>query len=81
MGYATYAEARAANMNNGVHPKLKAYVVWDNKISTSLDNRVGYTLGGVKDPLEQTHYNALVNDPMLDGSRRFRSRPTRCPRP
>ena len=66
VGYATYAEARA-NINNGVHPKLKAYVVWDNKISTSLDNRVGYTLGGVKDPLEQTHYNALVNDPMLMG--------------
>ena len=66
-GYATYAEARA-NVTNGVHPRLKAYVVWDNKISSSLDNRVGYTLGGVKDPLEQTHYNALVNDPIFMGS-------------
>jgi fibronectin type 3 domain-containing protein len=67
VGYATYAEARA-NIDSGVHPRLKAYVVWDNKISTSLDNRVGFTLGGVRDPLEQEHYNAFANNPTLTGT-------------
>ena len=42
--YAMYDEARR-NLQNGVHPRLKAYVVWDNHTSSSHDDRVGYTRG------------------------------------
>ena len=64
--YAMYDEARR-NLQNGVHPRLKAYVVWDQHTSNSHDDRVGYTENGVKDPTEQAHYNAFANDPLLGG--------------
>ena len=62
-----YDEARR-NLQNGVHPKLKAFIVWDNYTSTSYDNRVRYTANHVADPVEQEHYNAFANDPLLMGT-------------
>ncbi len=64
--YAMYDEARR-NLQNGVYPRIKAYVVWDNHTSSSHDDRVGYSETGVKDATEQAHYNAFVNDPLLTG--------------
>ena len=64
--YAMYDEA-ARNLANGVMPKLKAYIVWDNYTSSSHDDRVGYTADHALDPIEQQHYNALANDPLLNG--------------
>ncbi len=66
-GYAMYDEARR-NLQNGVHPRLKAFVVWDNYTSSSHDDRVGYAETHVADPVEQEHYNAFVNDPLLLGT-------------
>ena len=51
-----------------MHPKLKAYVVWDNWTSSSHDDRVRYTENHVADPVEQEHYNAFANDPLLMGT-------------
>ncbi len=65
--YAMYDEAARA-IANGVHPKLKAYVVWDNWTSSSQDDRVGYTTNHVLDPVEQEHYNAFANNPLLQGT-------------
>ena len=65
--YAMYDDARR-NLHNGVHPRLKVYVVWDQHTSVSHDNRVGYTAYSVKDPTEQAHYNAFANDPLLGGA-------------
>ena len=65
--YAMYDEARR-NLQNGVHPKLKAYVVWDNYTSSSNDDRVRFTASHVADPVEQEHYNAFANDPLLMGT-------------
>jgi hypothetical protein len=65
--YAMYDEIRR-NLANGVHPRLKAYVVWDQNTSNSHDDRVGYDENGVRDPIEQEHYNAFANDPLLMGS-------------
>ena len=65
--YRIYDDLRA-NLNNGVHSRLKAYVVWDNHTSSSLDDRVAYTAAGVPDPVEQQHYNAFANDPLLVGT-------------
>ncbi len=65
--YAIYDDLKR-NLNNGVHPRLKAYVVWDNHTANSLDDRVGYTSAGVPDPVEQQHYNAFANDPLLTGT-------------
>jgi hypothetical protein len=64
--YAMYAEMRR-NLANGVHPKLKAYVVWDQHTSSSHDDRVGYDENGVADPQEQAAYNAFANDPLMVG--------------
>jgi fibronectin type 3 domain-containing protein len=66
-GYAMYDEARR-NVQNGVHPKLKAYVVWDNYTSSSYDNRVRFTSNHVADPVEQEHYIAFANDSNLMGA-------------
>ena len=66
-GYAMYDEARR-NLQNGVHPRLKAYVVWDNYTSTSNDDRVRFNASHVADPVEQEHYNAFANDPLLMGT-------------
>jgi len=65
--YAMYDEARR-NLQNNVYPRLKAYVVWDQDTSSSTDIRVGYTRTGVADPVEQQHYNAFANDPLLMGT-------------
>ena len=65
--YAMYDEARR-NLQNGVHPKLKAYIVWDNYTSSSNDDRVRFTENHVADPVEQEHYNAFANDPLLTGT-------------
>ena len=62
-----YDEARR-NLQNGVHPKLKAYVVWDNYTSSSNDDRVRFNASHVADPVEQEHYNAFANDPLLMGT-------------
>ena len=42
--------------------------MWDNHTANSLDDRVGYTSAGVPDPVEQQHYNAFANDPLLTGT-------------
>ncbi len=65
--YAMYDEARR-NVQTGVHPRLKAYVVWDNWTSSSNDDRVGYTQAHVADPVEQQHYNDFANDSLLQGT-------------
>ncbi len=65
--YAMYAEARR-NLQNGVHPRIKAFVVWDNYTSNSHDDRVGFTENHVADPLEQESYNAFANDTLLMGT-------------
>ncbi len=65
--YAMYDEARR-NLQNGVHPKLKAFVVWDNYTSSSNDDRVRFNASHVADPVEQEHYNAFANDPLLNGT-------------
>ncbi len=65
--YAMYDEARR-NVQNGVHPKLKAYIVWDNYTSSSHDDRVGFTETHVADPVEQQRYNAFANDPLFTGT-------------
>ncbi len=65
--YAMYDEARRALQNN-VFPKLKAYVVWDNWTSSSHDDRVRFTEDHIADPVEQEHYNAFANDPLLMGT-------------
>jgi chitodextrinase len=62
--YAMYDDARR-DLQNNVFPKLKAYVVWDQHTSQSHDDRVGYAETGVADPVEQAHYNAFANDPLL----------------
>ena len=62
-----YDEARR-NLQNGVHPRLKAYVVWDNYTSSSHDDRVGLRREPRRDPVEQQHYNAFANDPLLTGA-------------
>ena len=62
-----YDEARR-NLQNGHHPKLKAYVVWDNYTSSSNDDRVRFSASHVADPVEQEHYNAFANDPLLMGT-------------
>ena len=59
-----YDEA-VRDLHNGVYPRLKAYVVWDQHTSISHDDRVRFTASGVPDPVEQQHYNAFANDPML----------------
>ncbi len=65
--YTMYDDAARAIANN-THPKLKAYVVWDNYTSSSHDDRVRYTETHVVDPVEQEHYNALVDSPSLNGT-------------
>ena len=65
--HAMYDEA-LRNVRNGVYPRLKAYVVWDNRTSTSHDDRVAYSETHVADPVEQQHYNAFVNDPLMTGT-------------
>jgi fibronectin type 3 domain-containing protein len=64
--YKIYDDARA-NLRNNVWPRLKAYVAWDNDTSSSHDDRVGYDENGVADPVEQQHYNAFANDPLMTG--------------
>jgi hypothetical protein len=65
--YQMYDDIRS-NLRNGVHPKLRLYSVWDQHTSSSHDDRVGYTEDGVRDPVEQQHYNAFANDPLMTGS-------------
>ncbi|MET0999806.1 MAG: glycosyl hydrolase, partial [Marmoricola sp.] len=65
--YAMYDEARR-NLQNGVHPRIKAFVVWDNYTTNSHDDRVGFTETHLADPIEQQHYNAFANDPLLMGT-------------
>ena len=66
--YQIYTDLRA-NLNNGVHSRLKAYVVWDNYLpNITNDNRVGYSASHVKDPIEQQRYNAFAHDPMMSGT-------------
>ena len=66
--YRIYEDLRA-NLRNGVHSRLKAYVVWDNYLpNITNDNRVGYSLSHVKDPIEQQRYNAFANDPIMSGT-------------
>ena len=47
--HAMYDEA-LRNVRNGVYPRLKAYVVWDNRTSTSHDDRVAYSETHVPTP-------------------------------
>jgi hypothetical protein len=65
--YQVYDDIRS-NLRNNVHPRLKLYAVWDQHTSSSHDDRVGYTEDGVRDPVEQQHYNAFANDPLMTGS-------------
>ncbi len=65
--YAMYDEL-LNNIRTGVHPRLKAYVVWDNWTSNSHDDRVGYAETHVADPVEQQHYNDLANSEVFQGT-------------
>ncbi|MCW2809106.1 MAG: hypothetical protein JWQ93_3061 [Marmoricola sp.] len=65
--YKMYDDARR-DLRNNLFPRLKAYVVWDNDLLASHDDRVGYSETGVKDPVEQAHYNAFANDSRLRGN-------------
>jgi fibronectin type 3 domain-containing protein len=65
--YQMYDDARRAVQNN-TYPNIKAYSVWDNHTSSSSDVRVSYNHGSVADPVEQQHYNAFANDPMMSGA-------------
>jgi hypothetical protein len=57
------------HLNRGTYPRLKLYSVWDNWVRNQTnDDRVGYTANHVRDPIEQQHYNAFANDPMLKGT-------------
>lgn len=62
--YATYDEARR-DLDSGVFPRLKAHVVWDNKVAGGNDDRVGFDNAGTADPTEQADYNAFAADPRL----------------
>lgn len=75
---AMYGEARR-DLQTGVFPRLKAYVVWDQHTSSSKDVRVGYTATGVKDANEQAHYDAFANDPLLVGDATPESTDTMAP--
>jgi fibronectin type 3 domain-containing protein len=65
--YQMYDDAKKA-LDNGTYPRLKAYVVWDQHTSSSSDVRVGYDHYSVADPVEQQHYNAFANDPLMTGT-------------
>jgi fibronectin type 3 domain-containing protein len=65
--YKIYDDA-ITDLHTGVFPRLKAYVVWDQHTSSSHDDRVGYDENHVADPVEQQHYNAFANDPMMTGN-------------
>jgi fibronectin type 3 domain-containing protein len=65
--YAMYDEARR-DMTTGYYSRLKAYVVWDYKASGTHDDRVRYDENAVVDQVEQDHFNAWANDPMLTGT-------------
>lgn len=61
--YRMYDDARAA-LNAGTYPRLKLYEVYDT-VSAGIDVRTSYTTAGVFDHVEQDHYNAFANDPLL----------------
>jgi len=67
LAYQMYDDAKRA-LDNNTYPKIKLYTVWDQHTSSSTDNRVAYTRTGVRDPVEQAHYNAFANDPLISGS-------------
>jgi hypothetical protein len=62
--YAYYDNAKQA-LDNNTFPRLKAYVMWDNKVDGTgvIDARTMYTPANVIDKIEQAHYNAFANDP------------------
>jgi fibronectin type 3 domain-containing protein len=65
--YQMYDDAKRA-LDNGTYSRIKAYVVWDQHTSSSSDVRVGYDHYSKADPVEQQHYNAFANDPLLTGT-------------
>jgi fibronectin type 3 domain-containing protein len=66
IGYQFYDDA-LKGVRDGLFPKLKMLAVWDSKTNSSDDVRLQYTSKGVVDQVEQDHYNAFVNDPVLNG--------------
>ncbi len=66
IGYRLYDDA-LQGVRDGLFPKLKMLSVWDSRTSSSADLRLQFTSQGVKDQVEQDHYNAFVNDPILNG--------------
>ena len=63
--YRMYDDIKAS-LNAGRFPRLKLYEPYDTKNEVA-DTRISYTANGVFDPVEQQHYNALANDPLLTG--------------
>ena len=70
--YGMYDEARR-NLQNGVHPRLKAYIVWDNYTSNSHDDRVGFAETHVADPDRAAALQRVRQRPAADGHRRTRA--------
>jgi nitrogen fixation protein FixH len=62
--YAYYDNAKQV-LDNSTFPRLKAYVMWDNKVDGTgvVDARTMYTPASVIDKIEQAHYNAFADDP------------------
>ena len=66
--YAMYDEARR-NLQDGVHPRLKAYLVWDNYTSSSHDDRVGYDRDACRGPCRAGALQRLRERPGAHGDR------------
>jgi hypothetical protein len=64
--YRMYDDMRAS-LNAGRYPRLKLYEPFDT-VNDVADTRISYTANGTYDPVEQQHYNAFANDPLLTGA-------------
>ncbi len=62
-----YDGAKVA-LEQNTFPRLKAWVMWDNKVSGGEDYRLQYTAGGVLDQGEQDRYNAFALSPLFTNS-------------
>jgi chitodextrinase len=65
--YDYYDDARAA-VENGVFPRIKAYMIYDSIGPDGNENRVGYQAGGVLDPVKQQHYTAFAQSSAFQDS-------------
>lgn len=70
--YRMYDDAKAA-LHAGTYPRLKLYEVYDT-VSAGIDVRTSYTAAGLFDQVEQDHYTAFANDPLLTDRPRLTAR-------